>query len=180
MFSCHYSWECDRLAKLNVCVRNLERDRTAFRPAVLALEWRTNPAQQTSRCSNDAWHSPIIVEALLLLRLCSVVHSERRLFLDEQWTFNGVISVFTYCCSYNFACPFEVLPMFTVQASCPSVLYDVPAPNLHKYTWTSPDGKTDNQIDHLLVDRRWMAFEYTRCTICQYCDTDNYLVIWRG
>jgi hypothetical protein len=27
--------------------------------------------------------------------------------------------------------------------------------NLHKYTWTSPDGKTYNQIDHILVDRRW-------------------------
>ena len=52
------------LAKLNFCVRNLERDRTAFRPAVPALEWRTNPAHQTSRCSNDAWHSPITVEAL--------------------------------------------------------------------------------------------------------------------
>jgi hypothetical protein len=26
--------------------------------------------------------------------------------------------------------------------------------NVHKYTWTSPDGKTHNQIDHLLVDRR--------------------------
>jgi hypothetical protein len=26
--------------------------------------------------------------------------------------------------------------------------------NIHKYTWTSPDGKTHSQIDHVLVDRR--------------------------
>jgi hypothetical protein len=26
--------------------------------------------------------------------------------------------------------------------------------NVHKFIWTSPDGKTHNQIDHILVDRR--------------------------
>jgi hypothetical protein len=30
-----------------------------------------------------------------------------------------------------------------------------PHRNIHKYTWTSPDGKTHKQIDHVLIDRRW-------------------------
>ena len=29
-----------------------------------------------------------------------------------------------------------------------------PHRNIHKYTWTASDGKTHNQIDHILIDRR--------------------------
>jgi hypothetical protein len=29
-----------------------------------------------------------------------------------------------------------------------------PHQNIHNYTWTSPDGKTHIQIDHVLLDRR--------------------------
>jgi len=30
-----------------------------------------------------------------------------------------------------------------------------PHRNIHNYSWTSPDGNTHNQIDHILIDRRW-------------------------
>ena len=30
-----------------------------------------------------------------------------------------------------------------------------PHQNIHKYTWTCPDGKTHKQIDYVLIDRRW-------------------------
>jgi len=30
-----------------------------------------------------------------------------------------------------------------------------PHQNFHKYTWTSPDWKTHNQTDQMLINRRW-------------------------
>jgi hypothetical protein len=31
-----------------------------------------------------------------------------------------------------------------------------PCHNIHKYTWISNDGKTHNQTDHILIDKRWL------------------------
>jgi endonuclease/exonuclease/phosphatase family metal-dependent hydrolase len=50
--------------------------------------------------------------------------------------------------------------------------------NIHKYTWTSPDGKTVNQIDHILVDRRRHSNVLdARSFRAADCDSDRYLVV---
>jgi len=50
--------------------------------------------------------------------------------------------------------------------------------NIHKYTWTSPDGKTHNQIDHILIDRRWQSSVLDYEVVGKLTgDTDHYLVV---
>jgi len=52
-----------------------------------------------------------------------------------------------------------------------------PHQNFHKYTWTSPDEKTHNQIDHILIDRRWHSSKLdVRSFRGADCDIDHYLV----
>jgi hypothetical protein len=50
--------------------------------------------------------------------------------------------------------------------------------NIHKYTCTSPEGKTRNKVDHVLVDRRRHSnILYVRYFMGADCDTDYNLVV---
>jgi hypothetical protein len=55
-----------------------------------------------------------------------------------------------------------------------------PHRNIHKYTWTSPDGKIHNQIDHtriLVNSRRHSDVLDVRSFRAADCDSDHYLVV---
>jgi exonuclease III len=50
--------------------------------------------------------------------------------------------------------------------------------NIHKYTWTSPSGKTHNQIDRILVDRpRHSSIPDARSFMTARYNTDHYLLV---
>jgi hypothetical protein len=53
-----------------------------------------------------------------------------------------------------------------------------PRRNIHKFTWTSPDGKTHKQIVHILIDRRrHSSIIDVRSLRAADCDIDHYLVV---
>jgi hypothetical protein len=50
--------------------------------------------------------------------------------------------------------------------------------NIHKYTWSSDDGNTHSQIDHVLIDRRrHSSILDVRSFRGADCDIDRYLVV---
>ena len=58
----------------------------------------------------------------------------------------------------------------------------IPHRNIHKYTWTCPDGKTHNHTDHILIDRRChSSILYSTLEVRSFrgaeCDTDHCLVV---
>jgi endonuclease/exonuclease/phosphatase family metal-dependent hydrolase len=53
-----------------------------------------------------------------------------------------------------------------------------PHRNVHKYTWTPPDGQTHNQLDHILIDRRrHSSILDVRSFRGADCDTDHYVIV---
>jgi hypothetical protein len=53
-----------------------------------------------------------------------------------------------------------------------------PLCNIHKFIWTSPDGKMHNQIDHILIDRKRHSSKLdVQSFRAVDCDTDHYLVV---
>jgi hypothetical protein len=53
-----------------------------------------------------------------------------------------------------------------------------PHHNSHKFTWTSPDGKMHNKIDHILIDRRrHSSILDVQSFRAVDCDTEHYLVV---
>jgi hypothetical protein len=50
--------------------------------------------------------------------------------------------------------------------------------NIHEYAWTSPEGKTHNQNDHVLIERRWhLSILHVRSFRGADGDTDHFLVV---
>jgi len=53
-----------------------------------------------------------------------------------------------------------------------------PHRNIHIYTWTSPDEKTHNRLDHILLGRRWhSSVPDVRSFMGVDRDSDHCLVI---
>ena len=48
----------------------------------------------------------------------------------------------------------------------------------HQYTWTSPDGKTRNQIDYILISQKWRSYVKNVKTLPGAdCNSDHQLLV---
>ena len=53
-----------------------------------------------------------------------------------------------------------------------------PHRDIHKHNWTSPDGKTHKEVEHIMIDRRrQLSILHVRSFRGADCDTDHYLVV---
>jgi hypothetical protein len=67
---------------------------------------------------------------------------------------------------------------FVSSKNLKSQKYNFPHRNVLKYTWTSQDRKTHNQVDHILADkRRHLNILDVQSLKAADCDSDHYLVV---
>ena len=53
-----------------------------------------------------------------------------------------------------------------------------PHKNLHKTTWKSPDGKTKNQIDYIMINQRWRSsLQDVRVMTGADCNSDHHMIL---
>jgi hypothetical protein len=54
----------------------------------------------------------------------------------------------------------------------------LPDLSIHKYAWTSPEGKSHNQIDDVLIDRRrHLSVLDVQLLRAADCNSDHYVVV---
>jgi uncharacterized protein YjiK len=51
--------------------------------------------------------------------------------------------------------------------------------NTHTCPWTSPNGKIKNQIDHVLIDKRWHSIMRAVCKVCGLMLLLQVRTLWR-